>query len=82
MDVRKTLQAGQHGTKRWLASSGNILLNLRYRYDDHQRLRYTTVEIIIDEKAYSHVDKNFYISPAYKSEKQSRRPFWLYSHQL
>ncbi len=52
MDVRKTIPAGQPGSKRWLNAYGNKLINVRYRYDDHQQLRYTTVEIIVEKRPY------------------------------
>ena len=54
MEVRKTLRAGEKGTKRWQAEYKEKLLNVRYRYDDGSRMRYTTVEIIVEEKPYVH----------------------------
>lgn len=58
MEVRKTLQPGQQGTHRWKNKFGEKLLNVRYRYDDMRRKRYTTVEIIVEEKAYIHSPAN------------------------
>ena len=58
MDVRKTLQAGQQGTLKWQQRFGAKLLNVRYRYDDEGKKRYTTVEIIVEEKDYIHSPVN------------------------
>lgn len=50
MDVIKTLKPGQNGTKRFVERYGQDLLNVRYRDDPEQSMRYTTVELIVDRK--------------------------------
>jgi len=64
MEVRKTLQAGERGTKRWQNQFGDKLLIVRYRYDDIKELRFTTVELVVEEKPYVHCDINGSIKPA------------------
>jgi len=50
MDVIKTLKPGQNGTKRLVERFGPDLLNVRYRHDHQQGMRYTTVELIVERK--------------------------------
>ncbi len=50
MEIRKTLRPGDMGTKRFLNKYGNKLVCVRYRVDKQQRKRYTTIELIIEEK--------------------------------
>lgn len=52
MDISKTLQPGEMGTKRFLNEYGNQLVCVRYRLDKQQQKRYTTIEIIVDERPY------------------------------
>ena len=49
MRTRLTLKPGQRGTKQLVAEYGDRLVCVRYRYDDKQRKRYKTVELIVDE---------------------------------
>lgn len=49
MKVLQTLKPGQPGTKKLTARFGNRLLSVRYRDDPDRGLRYTTVELIVDE---------------------------------
>lgn len=49
MRVRLTLKPGQRGTKQLVEEYGDRLVCVRYRYDDKQRKRYKTVELIVDE---------------------------------
>jgi len=49
--IRLTPSPGAPGTKRFLAFFGDRLLRVRYRYDDEQRLRLTTVELIVDQRS-------------------------------
>lgn len=51
--TRLTLKPGQRGTHNLLAEYGNRLLCVRYRYDDEARLRYKTVELIVEEAPWS-----------------------------
>jgi hypothetical protein len=50
MRVRLKLKPGQRGTKRLLKQYGDRLLCVRYRYDEETKKRYTTVELIVEEK--------------------------------
>lgn len=50
--VVKRLNPGTPGTQRWLARYGNSLVCVRYRQDESLGRRYTTVEIVVDERSY------------------------------
>ena len=55
MDITKTLHPGDMGTKRLYEQYGNQLVCVRYRVDKLTRKRFTTVELIVDEKPiYTH----------------------------
>ncbi len=43
------MKPGQPGTKRWMEKFGDKLFCVRYRYDEAQRRKLITVEIIVDE---------------------------------
>lgn len=49
MHARRTLTPGQKGTKKWLDRYGPSLVYVRYRYDEAQGKRYTTVELIVED---------------------------------
>jgi hypothetical protein len=55
MRVRLKLKPGQRGTKHLLKQYGDRLVCVRYRYDEKSRKRYTTVELIEDEKPWEPV---------------------------
>lgn len=48
--IRKKLAPGQPGTKRYQRQFGDALVCVRYRLQPATARRYTTVEIIVDEK--------------------------------
>ncbi len=48
MRTLKTLKPGQKGTKDLLARYGPSLLCVRYRYDEDQRERLKTVELVVE----------------------------------
>lgn len=50
MEVIKTLQPGQHGTKRYQNQYGEQLVCVRYRQDENKKYRYTTVELLISKR--------------------------------
>lgn len=50
MDVRATLKPGQNGTLHLTRQYGDRLVCVRYRYDKARRMRYKTVELIVEEK--------------------------------
>ena len=52
MEIKKTLRPGDMGTRRLLEQYGEQLICVRYRIDKLARKRYTTVEIVVDEKPY------------------------------
>jgi len=54
MEVGKVLRPGDKGTKRILHTYGDRLICVRYRYDKKNKKRFTTAEIIIDEKPWIH----------------------------
>ena len=49
MRARLILKPGQRGTKKLCAEYGERLVCVRYRYDEVQRKRLKTVELIVDE---------------------------------
>lgn len=48
--ISKKLAPGQPGTKRYLRQFADALVCVRYRLHPETAMRYTTVEIIVDEK--------------------------------
>jgi len=50
MDVKRTLQPGENGTKQLLKEYGEQLICVRYRYDQTRHKRFKTVELIVEEK--------------------------------
>ncbi|MFY9314736.1 MAG: hypothetical protein WAO95_04145 [Burkholderiales bacterium] len=53
METRLTLRPGQNGTRKLAERFGKRLVRVRYRYDEALRKRYTTVELIVAESAWS-----------------------------
>jgi hypothetical protein len=51
--ARLTLRPGDPGTKRHLEQFGEKLVAVRYRYDEAKSRRYTTVEIIVDDRPWT-----------------------------
>ena len=50
MCTRLTLRPDQRGAKQLLAQYGNRLVWVRYRYDEQQKKRFKTVELIVEER--------------------------------
>jgi hypothetical protein len=48
MRARKKLKPGQDGTKSLHDKFGDQLICVRYRYDEERKLRYKTVELIVE----------------------------------
>lgn len=48
MRAQVTLKPGQRGTKRLVAKYGANLVYVRYRYDQAQKKRFKTVELIVE----------------------------------
>jgi len=48
VETRLTLAPGQNGTKKLLATYGERLVCVRYRYDAERQVRHKTVEIIVE----------------------------------
>ena len=57
MTARVKLKPGQKGTKSLVQQYGDALLCVRYRYDEKNRIRTKTVELIIEQKPWSPVTK-------------------------
>ncbi len=53
MRTRLTLKPGQSGTKQLVNQYGDRLVCVRYRYDAAKRKRYKTVELIVEESAWT-----------------------------
>jgi hypothetical protein len=50
MKSYRHVKPGQNGSKRLVEQYGDRLLCVRYRYDEHRRIRLKTVEIIVEER--------------------------------
>lgn len=50
MEISKTLQPGDMGTKQYLNKYGNKLVCVRYRIDRRTQKRYTTIELVVNER--------------------------------
>jgi hypothetical protein len=48
LETRLTLAPGQNGTKKLLATYGDRLVCVRYRYDAKRQLHHKTVELIVE----------------------------------
>src|SRR5689334_8536992 len=53
MQARRTLTPGQKGTKKFLDRYGSQLVCVRYRYDQQQHKRFTTVELVVEEASWN-----------------------------
>jgi len=53
MRTRLTLHPHQRGAKQLLAQYGNRLVWVRYRYDEQQQKRFKTVELSVEEPAWT-----------------------------
>ena len=53
METRLTLAPGQNGTKKLLATYGERLVCVRYRYDAARGVRHKTVELIVETLPWS-----------------------------
>jgi hypothetical protein len=49
MEIKATLKPGQNGTKRLQEKYGDRLVCVRYRYDQQNGKRFTTVELVEEE---------------------------------
>lgn len=50
--TKRTLIAGQPGTKKWIDRYGKDLICVRYKYDPVKRIKLKTVELIAEERFY------------------------------
>lgn len=48
--TRRTVYPGYPGSKKWQKIYGDKLLCVRYKYDDVNKKRITTIELIVDEQ--------------------------------
>ena len=51
MNVTKTIKPGERGSQRFMREWGDRLVAVRYREDQENTRTYTTIEIIVDERA-------------------------------
>ncbi len=49
MRTKRKLRPGEPGTKKYVEKYGDDLFCIRYRYDNENKVRYTTVELIIEK---------------------------------
>ena len=49
MKTKRTLLPGQPGTKKYIEKYGKDLICVRYKYDHKEKIKYTTVELVIDK---------------------------------
>jgi len=48
--TRRTIYPGAPGSKKWLKLYGDKLLCVRYKYDEQNKKRITTIELVADEQ--------------------------------
>jgi hypothetical protein len=53
MQIRSTVHPGQRGAKKLLTQYGDRLVCVRYRYDEQRHKRFKTVELIVEEEAWT-----------------------------
>ena len=53
MTARVKLKPGQKGTKSLVDKYGDALVCVRYRYDEANRMRFKTVELIVESKPWT-----------------------------
>jgi len=58
METRVTLRPGQKGTKALVQEHGLRLVCVRYRYDAATRMRYKTVELIVEQVSWSPAERS------------------------
>jgi hypothetical protein len=59
VQTRLKLKPGQPGAKKLTAEYGDRLVCVRYRYDEQQKKRFKTVELIVEETAWSPKQRRF-----------------------
>lgn len=61
MRIKRTIVRGQPGAKKWENKYGDKLICVRYRYDERENKKLTTVELVVEEKEWKKVnDKTAY----------------------
>jgi len=55
--TKKTLIAGQPGTKKWLQKYGDALTCVRYKYDSEKKRKIKTVELVVEDEPWE-IDRN------------------------
>jgi len=50
MRIKRTIIPGQPGAKKWENKYGDNLICVRYRYDEKQNKKLTTVELVVEQK--------------------------------
>ena len=55
--TKKTLIAGQPGTKKWLQKHGEALTCVRYKYDSEKKRKIKTVELVVEDEPWE-IDHN------------------------
>ena len=48
--IVRTVRPGKPGTLKYVRRYGDLLVAVRYRYDPDRRVRFTTVEVVVDER--------------------------------
>lgn len=51
--TKRTVLAGQPGTKKWIDKYGKDLICVRYKYDAAKQKKFKTVELIAEERSYT-----------------------------
>lgn len=64
METRLSLTPSQNGTKKLLATHGERLVCVRYRYDVQRKVRHKTVELIVETTSWAPRGRNARREPA------------------
>ncbi len=59
MITRLKLKPGQKGTKKLVAEHGDALVCVRYRYDEANRMRVKTIELIVEKTPWTPPARQF-----------------------
>ena len=74
METRLSLAPGQNGTKKLLATYGERLVRVRYRYDAARGVRHKTAELIVETTRWNPRQRNARREPEDRAETRPAGP--------
>ena len=79
MKVKRKVFPGQPGTKKLVEKFGKDLLCVRYRYDEKRKMKFKTIELIIEKSSWNvepkkiSPNKNYFLRVKYGDKKLIKR---------